>query len=63
MKLAVSEAGQTYLNPILLTVTATVLRLILLALGINLNFYISLSEFELQFFMGGKSLTFGELLA
>ena len=63
LKEAIVEAGKTRLNPVLLTATATVLGLIPLALGINLNFYTLFTEFEPHFFMGGNSAAFWGPLA
>ena len=47
----------------LLTATATILGLIPLALGINLNFYTLFTAFEPNFFMGGNSAAFWGPLA
>ena len=63
LKDAIVEAGKTRLNPVLLTATATILGLIPLALGINLNFYTLFTEFEPHFFMGGNSAAFWGPLA
>ncbi|GAB3823689.1 efflux RND transporter permease subunit [Pontibacter rugosus] len=63
LKEAIVEAGKTRLNPVLLTATATILGLIPLAIGLNLNFYTLFTEFEAGFFLGGDSVTFWGPLA
>ncbi|WP_299826361.1 efflux RND transporter permease subunit [uncultured Pontibacter sp.] len=63
LKEAIVEAGKTRLNPVILTATATILGLIPLALGINLNFYTLFTEFKPNFFMGGNSAAFWGPLA
>ncbi|WP_266203353.1 efflux RND transporter permease subunit [Pontibacter kalidii] len=63
LKEAIVEAGKTRLNPVLLTATATILGLIPLAIGLNLNFYTLFTEFEAGFFLGGDSVAFWGPLA
>ncbi|MFD2513083.1 efflux RND transporter permease subunit [Pontibacter locisalis] len=63
LKEAIVEAGKTRLNPVLLTATATILGLIPLAIGLNLNFFTLFREFEAGFFLGGDSVAFWGPLA
>ncbi len=63
VKQAVIEAGATRIIPVLLTAGATVLGLIPLAFGININFATLFSHFDPEFFMGGESEAFWGPLA
>ncbi len=55
---AVIKAGYTRLRPVLLTAITTVLGLIPLATGMNIDFVTLYSRFDPQFYMGGDNATF-----
>ncbi len=52
------QGGKTRLRPVLLTAITTVLGLISLAIGVNLDFGTMLSRFDPQFFLGGDMVAF-----
>ncbi|MGM0944363.1 MAG: efflux RND transporter permease subunit [Bacteroidota bacterium] len=55
---SIVEAGKTRLRPVLLTAITTVLGLIPLAIGMNINFSTLLSDFDPQFYVGGDNADF-----
>jgi multidrug efflux pump subunit AcrB len=58
VKDAIIEAGKTRMTPVLLTATATILGLIPLAIGLNIDFATMFSEFNPHIFLGGDSVAF-----
>lgn len=55
---SIVKAGRTRLRPVLLTAITTVLGLIPLAFGININFITWLSDFNPHFYIGGENVMF-----
>src|SRR5690606_7374836 len=55
---AIIEGGKTRLRPVLLTAITTVLGLVPLAIGLNINFFTLVSDFDPQIYVGGDNVMF-----
>lgn len=60
---AIIKAGKARLRPVLLTAITTILGLIPLAMGLNINFFTLVSEFNANIYIGGDNVIFWGPLA
>lgn len=60
---SIVKAGKARLRPVILTAITTILGLIPLAIGLNINFFTLASEFDANIYMGGDNVVFWGPLA
>ncbi|THD69114.1 efflux RND transporter permease subunit [Robertkochia marina] len=63
LKDAIMEGGRARLRPVILTAITTILGLIPLAIGLNIDFFSLFSEFDPKIYVGGDNVVFWGPLA
>jgi multidrug efflux pump len=63
VKAAIIEGGGTRLRPVLLTAITTVLGLIPLAIGFNIDFYTLIMDLDPNIYLGGDNATLWRTMA
>ena len=58
IRASIIQAGRTRLRPVLLTAITTMLGLIPLAVGLNIDFINFMSTYDAQFYIGGDNVIF-----